>query len=109
MSTEVTNAELRAAASQEYQYGWVTDVEADTAPPGLSEDLVRWISAKKNEPPFMLEWRLRAFRHFMTLMDKDQRPTWAHVDFAPIDFQEIIYYSAPRPKLESLEQVDEEV
>jgi Fe-S cluster assembly protein SufB len=109
MSTEVTNAELRAAASQEYQYGWVTDVEADTAPPGLSEDLVRWISAKKNEPPFMLEWRLRAFRHFMTLVDKDQRPTWAHVDFAPIDFQEIIYYSAPRPKLESLEQVDEEV
>ena len=109
MSTEVTNPELRAAASQEYQYGWVTDVDADMAPPGLSEDLVRWISAKKNEPPFMLEWRLRAFRHFMSLVDKDQRPTWAQVEFSPIDFQKIIYYSAPRPKLESLEQVDEEV
>ena len=108
MTTE-TNKELRAAASQEYKYGWVTEVEADTVPPGLSEDVVRWISAKKNEPEFLLEWRLKAYRYFVSLVEKDQRPTWAQVKFEPIDFQKIIYYSAPKPKLESLDEVDAEV
>ena len=105
------NKQYKAAAKQEYKYGWVTDIEADTAPPGLTEEIVRWISAKKKEPEFMLEWRLKAFRHFISLLEKEQIPGWANVHYPTIDFQDIIYYSAPKPKkqLTSLDEVDPEL
>ena len=90
---------------KEYAHGFITDIEADSAPPGLSENIVRFISKKKNEPEFMLEWRLKAYRHWLTL----ETPEWAHVHYPPIDFQDMVYYSAPKsmkdgPK--SLEDVD---
>ncbi len=102
---------IQDLANQEYKYGFVTDLESDTAPPGLNEDIVRLISAKKNEPPFMLEWRLKAFRHFETLAKSAAEPQWAMVHYPAIDYQKIIYYSAPKPKkkLESLDEVDPEV
>ncbi|MET0165266.1 MAG: Fe-S cluster assembly protein SufB [Vicinamibacterales bacterium] len=93
--------------TQEYKHGFVTDVEADVIPKGLSEDVVRLISAKKNEPEFMLEWRLKAYRHWLTMTE----PKWPNVHYPPIDYQEIIYYSAPKtttgPK--SLDEVDPEL
>ncbi|MCH8847472.1 MAG: Fe-S cluster assembly protein SufB [Chloroflexi bacterium] len=102
---------VRELETQGYKYGWVTDVEEESAPPGLSEDIVRWISAKKEEPEWLLEWRLRAFRHFMKLLEDKQNPTWANVSHPPIDFQAMSYYAAPKPKLEleSLDQVDAEI
>ena len=102
---------VRELAAQPYKYGWTTDVEEETAPPGLSEEIVRWISAKKEEPEWLLEWRLRAFRHFMKLLEDKQNPTWANVSHPPIDFQAMSYYAAPKPKLEleSLDQVDAEI
>jgi len=102
---------IQALANQEYKYGFVTDLDADAAPPGLNEDIVRLISAKKNEPPFMLEWRLKAFRHFETLAKSEAEPKWAMVHYPPIDYQKMVYYSAPKPKkkLESLDEVDPEV
>ena len=105
------NRELNTIAAQEYRYGFVTDIEADVAPKGLNEDIVRWISAKKNEPEFMLQWRLKAFRHWVKLRDQEQTPTWAKVHYPPIDYQNIIYYSAPKSKvkLESLDEVDPEL
>ncbi len=98
-------------AKQEYKYGFVTDIEAESAPPGLSEDIVRWISAKKNEPEFMLEWRLKAYRHWRTLEEQQQVPKWANVHYPPIDYQDIIFYSAPKLKKElgSLDEVDPEI
>ena len=90
---------------REYEHGFVTDLEADTVPPGLDEDVIRLISAKKKEPAFLLEWRLKSYRHWLTMSE----PTWAHVRYEPIDYQAISYYSAPKsggdgPK--SLEEVD---
>jgi Fe-S cluster assembly protein SufB len=90
---------------QDYaQYGFVTDIESDTIPPGLSEDVVRVISAKKNEPEWMLDWRLKAYRHWL----KMKEPKWAHLNYPDIDYQAVSYYSAPkeRPKLESMDEVD---
>ena len=109
MST--ANTEVKTIATQGYKYGFVTDIEADVAPKGLNEDIVRWISAKKNEPQFMLKWRLKAFRYWQTLLDKDATPKWANVHYPPIDYQDIIYYAAPKPKekLESLDEVDPEL
>jgi Fe-S cluster assembly protein SufB len=91
-------------ARREYKYGFVTDIEADSVPPGLDEDVIRLISAKKNEPDFMLDWRLRAYRHWLTL----EEPRWANVRYTPADYQAIVYYSAPRQrgKPGSLEEVD---
>lgn len=93
--------------NQEYKYGFVTDVDADALPRGLNEDIIRMISAKKNEPAFMLEWRLKAYRRWITMKE----PTWQHVHYPPIDYQDMIYYSAPKPKkkLNSLDEVDKEV
>ena len=88
-----------------YEHGFVTDIESDTVPPGLDEDTIRLISARKNEPDWMLESRLKAYRHWLTMVD----PEWAHVQHPPIDFQAISYYSAPKKKGEgpnSLEEVD---
>jgi Fe-S cluster assembly protein SufB len=93
---------------REYQHGFVTDLEADSIPAGLNEDVVRVISAKKNEPEFMLEWRLKAFRHWQTM----QEPTWQNVHYPPIDYQSIVYYSAPKSKGDgpkSLDEVDPEL
>jgi len=96
---------LEDLAQKEYKYGWTTDIESDTAPPGLNEDIIRFISDKKEEPEWLLEWRLKAYRHWLTMTE----PNWQNVHYPPIDFQEISYYSAPktdgeRPK--SLDEVD---
>src|SRR5512142_2158462 len=85
-------------AKQEYKWGFVSDIEADTIPKGLNEDVIRLISAKKHEPEFMLEWRLKAYRHWAKLQQADAEPKWANVKFNPIDYQDIRYYSAPRKK-----------
>jgi Fe-S cluster assembly protein SufB len=100
---------LERLANREYEYGFVSDIESDSVPPGLSEDVVRTISHKKSEPQWLLDWRLKAYRHWLTLADEE--PTWANVHYEPIDYQKIIYYSAPRPKkkLESLDEVDPEL
>ena len=89
--------------NQPYKYGFVTDIESETIDRGLSEDVVRLISAKKEEPEFMLEFRLKAYRKWLTM----QEPTWAHVNYPPIDYQNIIYYSAPKQKKEKLDSLDE--
>ncbi len=102
MST--TSNELDTIVGQKYRHGFVTDIESDTMPPGLDEDVIRLISRKKGEPQFMLDWRLRAFRHWVGM----QAPQWAHLRIAPIDYQAISYYSAPKKKdgPKSLEEVD---
>ncbi len=106
-----TNTRIEDLAQREYRWGFVTDIDADVAPRGLSEDIVRLISTKKNEPEFMLDWRLKAFRHWLTLEKAEAEPKWANVHYPPIDYQDIIYYSAPKPKkqLESLDEVDPEI
>jgi Fe-S cluster assembly protein SufB len=98
---------LQELTEREYKWGFVTDIEADTAPPGLNEEIVRFISAKKREPEWLLEWRLKAYRHWLTM----EEPKWPNVTYPPIDYQSIIYYSAPKPKkqLQSLDEVDPEL
>ncbi len=98
---------LEEVTSGEYKYGFVTDIEAEQAPKGLTEDTIRFISKKKNEPEWLLEFRLKAFRHWLTL----EEPDWALLHHPPINYQDIIYYSAPKPKkeLESLDEVDPEL
>ncbi len=88
---------------KEYKYGFYTDVETESAPPGLTEDIIRLISRKKNEPEWMLEWRLKAFRHWQTM----ETPTWPHVHYPPIDYQKIVYYSAPKKKGDGPKSLDE--
>jgi Fe-S cluster assembly protein SufB len=104
-STEVSKIE--ELANKEYKYGFVSEIEADTLPKGLNEDIIRQLSAKKNEPEFMLEWRLKAYRHWLTMKE----PHWANVKYNPVDYQEISYYSAPKKKstLKSLDEVDPEL
>ncbi|MEM1042351.1 MAG: Fe-S cluster assembly protein SufB [Bacteroidota bacterium] len=95
-----------------YKYGFVTETDADTIPEGLSEDVVRLISEKKGEPEWMLEWRLKAYRHVLKLLEDDAHyPRWAHLDYTEPDFQAISYYSAPgkKPKYNSLDEVDPEL
>jgi len=108
---ESQNAKLESLADQEYKYGFVTDIESESLPPGLDENVVRVISAKKNEPEWLLEWRLRALRRFLEMVETEDEPTWAQVHFPKIDYQKIIYYSAPKPneQLESLDEVDPEL
>jgi Fe-S cluster assembly protein SufB len=98
---------LEQITSSEYKYGFVTDIEADEAPKGLSEDTVRFISAKKNEPAWMLEYRLKAYRHWLTM----EEPKWPNVEYPPINYQDIIYYSAPKQKIapDSLDDIDPEL
>lgn len=100
----VTKSLAEDLATQKYKYGFVTDIESETAPKGLSEDTVRFISAKKGEPEWLLEWRLKAYRHWLTLKE----PDWAMINHPPIDYQAAFYYSAPKPKkkLQSLDEVD---
>src|SRR6059036_521155 len=98
---------IEGLVQKEYKYGFVTDIEADEAPPGLNEDIVRLISTKKNEPEWLLEWRLKALRHWFTMKE----PTWANVHYDAIDYQAIRYYSAPKQqkKLNSIDEVDPEL
>lgn len=98
---------IEEVTTSDYKYGFTTDIEQEFAPKGLNEDIVRFISAKKEEPEFMLEWRLKAYRHWLTMKD----PMWAKVDFPKIDYQDVYYYAAPKkkPQLESLDEVDPEL
>jgi Fe-S cluster assembly protein SufB len=98
---------IESLVNKEYPYGFVTDVETDTIPRGLSEDVIRLISSKKNEPKFMLEWRLKAYRRWLTMKE----PHWGNLHYEPIDYQDIIYYSAPKSvkPLQSLDEVDPEL
>ena len=108
MST--TEKTIQAFTEREYPYGFVTPMETDSTPPGLDEDIVRLISAKKNEPRFMLDWRLRAYRHWVTLERSAAEPRWANVRYPSIDYRSIVYYSAPKQKIAaSLDDVDPEI
>ena len=107
--------ELEELAKQEYKYGFVTDIEQEAAPPGLNEDTIRFISGKKAEPDWLLEWRLKSYRNWLKMEDPTKRKKveqWAMVDYPEIDYQSIIYYSAPKQKGEgpkSLEEIDPEL
>ena len=103
----MSNTTIEQIAEQEYKYGFVTDIESDVAPPGLTEDTIRLISTKKEEPEWLLEFRLKSFRHWLTMKE----PTWANVSYPPIDYQAISYYAAPKQKkkLNSLDEVDPEL
>ena len=106
------NPELERLAKQDYKYGFVTDIEEDRIEPGLTEDVVRLISTKKNEPEWLLEYRLKAFRRFREMLkDDDANPSWAKIHYDAIDYDAIVYYSAPKqqPKLESLDDLDPEL
>jgi Fe-S cluster assembly protein SufB len=106
MSSPTTRT-LEALVNREYKWGFVSDIEADSLPPGLNEDTVRQISARKQEPAFMLEWRLRAYRHWATLAREAGEPRWANLSYPPIDYQKIVYYSAPRRAGEGPQSLDE--
>jgi Fe-S cluster assembly protein SufB len=103
----MSSVALQNLVNQPYRHGFVTDIEADTAPRGLNEDIIRFISHKKNEPEWLLEFRLQAYRHWLTMTE----PTWPNVKYPKIDFQDIIYYSAPKQKkkLASMDEVDPEL
>ena len=109
MSTNVNT--IRDLAEQEYKWGFVTDIEAERIPKGLNEEIIRTISAKKHEPQFMLDWRLKAYRHWESLEKAQAEPKWANVKYSPIDYQDIVYYSAPKqkPGLNSLNELDPEI
>jgi Fe-S cluster assembly protein SufB len=105
-AVQETVEQVRRIDVDQYKYGFVTDIESDKAPKGLTEDTVRFISAKKGEPEWMLEWRLQAFRHWPTMRE----PKWARVHYGPIDYQDLYYYSAPKKNpLRSLDEVDPEI
>src|SRR5499427_6557497 len=103
--------QIQDLTQQEYKWGFVTSVDEDRLPPGLNEEVIRAIAAKKGEPEFMLEWRLKAYRHWASLEEKHEEPTWANVKYPPIDYQALSYYSAPKQKkeLKSLDEVDPEI
>jgi len=108
MSPEAEQREMQELADREYKYGFVTDIEADVAPVGLNEDIIRLISSKKKEPAWLLEWRLKAYRYWLTLKE----PTWASVEYPPIDYDAVSYYAAPKSKKDgpkSLDDVDPEL
>ena len=102
---EQSNREVADLANREYKYGWVTEIDSDTLERGLDENVIRAISARKEEPDWLLEWRLKAFRHWQTMSE----PTWANVSYPPIDYQQQRYYSAPRKKPQTLGEVDAEL
>src|ERR1700749_993165 len=104
---ETSDKLLEELTSSEYKFGFVSDIEQDFAPKGLSEDTVKFISAKKSEPEWLLEWRLKAFKHWLTL----EEPTWQNVHYPTINYQDFYYYAAPKPKkeLKSIDEVDPEI
>src|SRR5579863_7410319 len=102
------STDVATLANKEYKYGFYTDVEADAVPRGLNEGIIRLISAKKSEPEWMLDWRLKSYRHWLTMKE----PTWANVHYPTIDYQDMTYYSAPKSKSagpKSLQEIDPEV
>jgi Fe-S cluster assembly protein SufB len=103
MSSNPRDESLEALVGQKYRHGFVTDIEADTVPPGLNEDVIALISRKKGEPQFMLDWRLKSYRHWLTMRE----PHWAHLRIAPIDYQAISYYSAPKARDDAPKSLDE--
>ncbi len=109
MSTNVKT--IRDLAEREYKWGFVTEIEEERVPKGLNEETIRLISEKKNEPDFMLAWRLKAFRHWASLERAEAEPKWANIKYGPIDYQNITYYSAPKkkPSLKSLDELDPEL
>src|SRR3982751_3619727 len=106
-AVQETVERVRRIDVDQYRYGFQTDIESDKAPKGRSEDTVRFISAKKNEPAWMLEWRLEADRRWLTMTE----PTWARVNYPKIDYQDLYYYSAPKPKkqLSSIDEIDPDI
>src|SRR4051812_5817316 len=104
MPTETT--EIQDLANREYKWGFITDIESDEAPMGLNEEIIRFISAKKHEPKWLLDWRLKAYRHWLTMEEPHE---WPMLKYPPIDYQSTIYYSAPKKKLSSLNEVDPEL
>src|ERR1700758_1408603 len=106
-AVQETVEQVRRIDVDQYKYGFETLIESDKAPKGLSEDTVRFISAKKNEPDWMLAWRLEAFKRWLTMRE----PKWAKVEYGPIDYQNIYYYSAPKKKdgPKSLDEIDPEI
>jgi len=102
---------IRGLAEQDYKWGFVTEIDEDRVPKGLNEETIRLISARKGEPEFMLEWRLNALRHWFKLERENAEPKWANVTFPQIDYQDIVYYSAPkqRPVIDNLESIDPEI
>ena len=104
---EDSNNIINEVTQNEYKWGFTTDIETETAPKGLSEDTVRFISTKKNEPEWMLEFRLKAYRYWIN----QKEPTWAHLHHPPINYQDIYFYAAPKPKkqVSNLEEVDPEL
>jgi len=109
--SQPTEASRLASEHEEYKWGFVTDIESDVAPPGLNEEIVRFLSAKKQEPDFLLAWRLKAYRAWAEMQRSAGEPRWAHVSFPPIDYQAISYYAAPKKKEgpKSLDEVDPEL
>nr|MBP7981796.1 hypothetical protein [Arenimonas sp.] len=101
----IERPELDRQLERRYEAGFVTDIESDTLPPGLDEDVVRFISKKKQEPEWLTEWRLKAYRHWLTMTP----PEWAKLNIAPIDFQAISYFAAPKKKYKSLDEVPQEL
>lgn len=101
------NQSVESVMAEKYKYGFITDIESDTAPKGLNEDIVRFISAKKNEPSWLLDWRLKAFRFWKTMVE----PTWAKLNYSKIDYQDAHYYSAPKskPSLQSMDEIDPKI
>jgi Fe-S cluster assembly protein SufB len=105
-----TAKKIEELANRAYPYGFITEIDSDSTPAGLNEDIVAIISAKKNEPRFMLDWRLRAYRHWVTMERSEGEPRWANVTYPPIDYQKIVYYSAPKQKVSArLEDLDPEL
>ena len=102
---------IRDLADREYKWGFVTDIEEERVPKGLNEETIRLISAKKKEPEFMLQWRLKAYHHWASLESAEAEPKWANIKYGPINYQEITYYSAPKrkPSLQNLEELDPEI
>src|SRR5262249_14678380 len=111
MANATTPHPLGDLATREYKWGFITDIESDRLPKGLSEDVIRLISAKKHEPPFMLDWRLKSYRAWSKMAREEGEPRWANVDFPPIDYQDIHYYAAPKTTSRpgSLDEVDPEL
>ena len=105
--SEETVDQVKQLEADKYKYGFVTDIEMETAPKGLNEDIIRFISNKKEEPEWMLEWRLKAYKHWLTM----EEPNWANIKYKKPDYQDIIYYAAPKQKkeLKSLDELDPEI
>src|SRR3954466_5948758 len=99
-----TETQIDQLLAKSYRHGFVTDIDSDTLPPGLDEDVVRFISRKKGEPEFLTEWRLKSYRHWLTMRE----PHWAKLRVNPIDYQSISYFSAPRPNAKAPESLDED-